>query len=127
MKSNSRCERCGADLAGPTVAGHCANCMLELALKTPVLPTDLDATSVSDFGSPAGIESVTPLREGPGSVIGRYKLLERIGEGGMGVVYLAEQLEPVKRQVAFKIIKLGMDTRAVIARFEMERQTLAMM
>ncbi len=65
--------------------------------------------------------------EGPGTRIGRYELLELIGEGGMGLVYLAEQKEPVKRRVALKIIKLGMDTKQVIARFEAERQVLAMM
>jgi WD40 repeat protein/serine/threonine protein kinase len=65
--------------------------------------------------------------EGPGTVIGRYKLLQKIAEGGMGVVYLAEQEEPVRRRVALKIIKLGMDTKSVIARFEAERQALAMM
>ncbi len=65
--------------------------------------------------------------EGPGTVIGRYKLLQQIGEGGMGVVYMAEQSEPVRRRVALKIIKLGMDTKSVIARFEAERQALAMM
>jgi eukaryotic-like serine/threonine-protein kinase len=59
--------------------------------------------------------------------VGPYRILERIGDGGMGEVYLAEQLEPVRRQVALKIIKLGMDTREVIARFEVERQTLALM
>lgn len=63
----------------------------------------------------------------PGSLIGRYKLLEQIGEGGFGVVFMAEQQEPVRRLVALKIIKLGMDTRTVIARFEAERQALAMM
>nr|MBC8218108.1 protein kinase [Planctomycetota bacterium] len=67
------------------------------------------------------------LTEGPGSVIGRYKLLEKIGEGGFGVVWAAAQKEPVKRRVALKIIKLGMDTRQVVARFEAERQALAMM
>jgi serine/threonine protein kinase/Flp pilus assembly protein TadD len=65
--------------------------------------------------------------ESPGTVIGPYKLLQQIGEGGMGVVYMAEQLEPVKRRVALKIIKPGMDTRQVIARFEAERQALALM
>ncbi len=60
-------------------------------------------------------------------MIGRYKILEKIGEGGFGVVYVAEQREPVKRRVAIKIIKLGMDTRQVVARFEAERQALAMM
>jgi serine/threonine protein kinase len=62
-----------------------------------------------------------------GQTIGRYKLLEKIGEGGCGVVYVAEQTEPVRRRVALKVIKLGMDTRQVVARFEAERQALAMM
>ncbi len=65
--------------------------------------------------------------ESSGTVIGRYKLLQKIGEGGMGVVYMAEQTEPVVRKVALKIIKLGMDTKAVVARFEAERQALALM
>ena len=65
--------------------------------------------------------------KGPGTVIGRYKLLQKIGEGGMGVVYMAEQEEPVRRRVALKIIKLGMDTKQVVARFEAERQALALM
>ncbi len=67
------------------------------------------------------------ISEGPGTIIGRYKLLEKIGEGGCGVVYMAEQEEPVRRRVALKVIKLGMDTQEVIARFEAERQALAMM
>ena len=67
------------------------------------------------------------LPERSGTVIDRYKLLEKIGEGGMGVVYMAEQTQPVVRKVALKIIKLGMDTKQVIARFEAERQALAMM
>ncbi len=62
-----------------------------------------------------------------GTLIGRYKLLEKIGEGGFGVVYMAEQQQPVRRKVALKIIKPGMDTREVIARFEAERQALALM
>jgi len=64
---------------------------------------------------------------GIGGRIGRYRLIERIGEGGCGVVYLAEQCEPVRRKVALKIIRLGMDTESVIARFELERQSLALM
>ena len=67
------------------------------------------------------------VTEGPGTVIDKYKLLEKLGEGGFGVVYMAEQREPVKRRVALKIIKIGMDTREVVARFEAERQALAMM
>src|SRR5688572_31518290 len=68
-----------------------------------------------------------PLTEKPGDRIGRYKLLEQIGEGGCGTVYMAEQEEPVRRQVALKVIKLGMDTKSVIGRFEAERQALALM
>jgi len=65
--------------------------------------------------------------EAVGQTLGRYKLLERVGEGGCGVVYVAEQTEPVRRRVALKVIKLGMDTKQVVARFEAERQALAMM
>ena len=65
--------------------------------------------------------------EQPGTQIGPYKLLEQIGEGGMGVVYVASQREPIRRNVALKIIKPGMDTREVVARFEAERQALALM
>jgi serine/threonine protein kinase/Flp pilus assembly protein TadD len=68
-----------------------------------------------------------PLREGPGAVIGPYKLLEQIGEGGFGVVFMAEQTQPVRRKVALKVLKPGMDTRQVVARFEAERQALALM
>ena len=75
----------------------------------------------------ADTERFPPVTERPGTVIGPYKLLQQIGEGGMGVVFMAEQTEPVQRTVALKIIKPGMDTRQVIARFEAERQALAMM
>src|SRR3989442_1076257 len=68
-----------------------------------------------------------PAAEKTGDRIGRYKLLQQIGEGGCGVVYMAEQEEPVRRRVALKVIKLGMDTKQVIARFEAERQALALM
>jgi eukaryotic-like serine/threonine-protein kinase len=71
--------------------------------------------------------SESAVTEGPGDRIGRYKLRENLGEGGCGVVYVAEQEEPVRRRVALKVIKLGMDTKAVVARFEAERQALAMM
>ncbi len=67
------------------------------------------------------------VQEGPGTVLGPYKLLQQIGAGGMGVVFMAEQSHPVRRTVALKIIKPGMDSRQVIARFEAERQALAMM
>jgi len=69
----------------------------------------------------------SPAGEAPAQMLGRYKLLEKIGEGGFGEVWMAEQREPVKRRVALKIIKLGMDSRQIVARFEAERQALAMM
>ena len=72
-------------------------------------------------------EGNTPIAEGLGTRIGNHKLLQKIGEGGCGVVYMAEQEKPIRRRVALKIIKLGMDTKSVIARFEAERQALAMM
>jgi serine/threonine protein kinase/tetratricopeptide (TPR) repeat protein len=68
-----------------------------------------------------------PIREGPDTVIGPYQLLEQVGEGGFGVVFMAEQTQPVRRKVALKILKPGMDTRQVVARFEAERQALALM
>jgi WD40 repeat protein/serine/threonine protein kinase len=75
---------------------------------------------------PATIDE-TQVTEHPGTVIGPYKLLEQIGEGGFGIVFMAEQTQPVKRQVALKVLKPGMDTRQVVARFEAERQALALM
>jgi hypothetical protein len=75
----------------------------------------------------ANASQVNLLTQAEGQQIGRYKLLEKIGEGGCGMVYMAEQEEPVRRKVALKIIKAGMDSRQVIARFEAERQAMAMM
>src|SRR5687768_4175886 len=65
--------------------------------------------------------------EAPAQMLGRYKLLEKIGEGGFGEVWMAEQREPIKRRIALKIIKPGMDSRQIVARFEAERQALALM
>jgi serine/threonine protein kinase len=78
---------------------------------------------------PPGFRGTVDLHttERPGAVIGPYKLLQQIGEGGMGVVWMAEQAHPVQRKVAVKVIKPGMDTKQVIARFEAERQALALM
>jgi eukaryotic-like serine/threonine-protein kinase len=87
------------------------------------LPVEGAATEAA---APTALDEVK-LTEGAGAVIGRYKLLEKLGEGGFGSVWAAEQREPVKRRVALKIIKLGMDTKQVVARFEAERQALAMM
>jgi serine/threonine protein kinase len=68
-----------------------------------------------------------PITEAPGTQIGRYRLMEQIGEGGMGVVFVAEQRKPLRRKVALKVIKPGMDSKAVVAHFEAERQALALM
>src|SRR5258708_1140089 len=93
-------------------------------LKAPAAgtgPLDRDALPRDHTDSPRS------LAEAAGTVIGPYKLLEQIGEGGMGTVFMAEQTVPVQRKVALKIIKPRMDSRQVIARFEAERQALAMM
>jgi tetratricopeptide (TPR) repeat protein len=74
-----------------------------------------------------GTAAVSSPHETPGTIIGPYKLLEQIGEGGFGVVFMAEQQQPVRRRVALKVVKAGMDTRQVVARFEAERQALALM
>src|SRR5262249_4827380 len=78
-------------------------------------PANRDATNDHQFSEHAG------------TVIGPYKLLEQVGEGGMGAVWMAQQLEPVRRKVALKLIKPGMDSKQVVARFEAERQALALM
>ena len=104
---NPTCGSCGAAIATDAPEGLCPVCLLK-GLADP-------QTRV-----------VFPTPE-PGERIDRYKLLQKLGEGGCGVVYMAEQEEPVKRRVALKLIKLGMDTRSVIARFEAERQALALM
>ncbi len=93
-------------------------------LETPALEPSLVVRSPPPEGPEPGF---LPATEKVGDRIGRYRLLEKIGEGGAGVVYLAEQEEPVRRRVALKVIKLGMDTRSVVARFEAERQALALM
>ena len=89
------------------------------------------AVDVSEISAPPGFQDQIGFLSNPeaevGKQIGPYKLLQKIGEGGCGVVYMAEQEKPVRRRVALKIIKLGMDTRSVIARFNAERQALAMM
>jgi serine/threonine protein kinase/Tfp pilus assembly protein PilF len=90
----------------------------------------MDAGAGSFLESPAAAAVATvdePISERPGTVIGPYKLMEQIGEGGMGLVFVAEQQQPVRRKVALKVIKPGMDTRQVVARFEAERQALALM
>jgi serine/threonine protein kinase len=91
-------------------------------LERPAVPPG--ATGPLGPGEPA---AEGPVREGPGSCVGPYKLLEPIGEGGMGAVWMAEQQQPVRRKVALKLIKAGLDSAQVVARFEAERQALALM
>ena len=86
-----------------------------------------DADETDSFELAGALREALPMDEMPGDHIDRYKLLERLGEGGWGVVWMAEQKEPIRRRVALKILKLGMDTKEFIARFESERQALAMM
>ena len=104
-------------------------CAGDAALRARVEALLAGHDAAGAFLGQAAVERPQPTlpEEKPGDVIGRYTLLKKIGEGGCGVVYLAEQTEPVRRRVALKVIKLGMDTRQVIARFEAERQALALM
>jgi serine/threonine protein kinase len=95
-------------------------------LVSPTLDHPTSPAEAPTLGAPAGADAA-PIHEGPGSRIGPYKLLQLIGEGGFGSVFMAEQEQPVRRRVALKIIKLGMDTRQVVARFEQERQALAIL
>jgi len=111
MADNHPCPHCGSQLPANAPRGVCPRCLMEAGLRE-------DANATLDK---------PPAIEGPGTNIDRYELLELIGEGGMGMVYLAQQKEPVKRRVALKIVKPGMDSREVIARFEAERQVLALL
>ena len=118
------------DCATPAERAACleAHCGINAALRRRVEALLRAAEAAGEFleESPAAL-AAGGISEQPGDRIGRYKLLEKIGEGGCGVVYMADQEEPVRRRVALKVIKPGMDTRAVVARFEAERQALALM
>ncbi len=114
-------EKADPFLSEPTVD---APSIPEPPLAQPPLPAPLSSAAVARPPRPG---SGAPATEAAGTRIGPYKLLQLIGEGGFGSVFMAEQEHPVRRRVALKIIKLGMDTRAVVARFEQERQALAIM
>src|ERR1041384_2186708 len=120
MAEAHTCLQCGAELPSDAPKGLCPKCLLRAALSESD-PSGSQTKPAYESGARPGAESEAH------EVIGRYKLLQRLGEGGCGIVYMAEQQEPVKRRVALKVIKLGMDTRQVIARFEAERQALALM
>jgi serine/threonine protein kinase/tetratricopeptide (TPR) repeat protein len=96
-------------------------------LENPAPGAERSPTAPPPQAPGATVRVSLPPLETPGTKIGRYKILQQIGEGGCGVVYMAEQEEPVRRRVALKVIKLGMDTHEVIARFKAERQALALM
>jgi serine/threonine protein kinase len=106
----------------------CAGDVLLRAQVEKLLRAQAALGSFHEASRPALLATIDyPVMEGPGTVIGPYKLLEQIGEGGFGVVFMAEQQQPVRRKVALKVLKPGMDTKEVIARFESERQALALM
>jgi TPR repeat protein/tRNA A-37 threonylcarbamoyl transferase component Bud32 len=123
MNAKHICSSCGAVLPPNAPSGLCVPCLLKNALP----PTELPAKPGGSPQPTIHIASLISASEKPGDRIGRYKLLQEIGEGGMGTVWMAEQEEPVRRRIALKVIKLGMDTKQVIGRFEAERQALAMM
>src|SRR5262245_35359520 len=100
---------------------------VEILLKAHDDPGSFMESPVAGPAAAVVAASAEAVTERPGTVIGPYKLMEQIGEGGMGLVFVAEQEHPVRRKVALKVIKPGMDTRQVIARFEAERQALALM
>jgi WD40 repeat protein/tRNA A-37 threonylcarbamoyl transferase component Bud32 len=100
---------------------------LEALLAAHDEPAELSASDALAIKATITLDLPDAPDEAVGQTLGRYKLLEKVGEGGCGVVYVAEQTEPVRRRVALKVIKLGMDTKQVVARFEAERQALAMM
>ena len=104
MPESRKCSSCGAELPNGASSALCPQCF-----------------------AAAAVSAAPSFTEHEGDTIGRYKLIQEIGVGGFGVVYMAEQAEPVRRRVAVKIVKLGMDTREIIGRFEAERQALALM
>jgi len=124
MNASKTCAKCGAALATDAVLDVCTRCVAPQILSPPAADDTPDTSPDSASGS---IRYLPGPLEKPGDRIGRYKILQQIGEGGCGTVYMAEQTEPVRRRVALKVIKLGMDTKQVVARFEAERQALAMM
>jgi WD40 repeat protein/serine/threonine protein kinase len=145
VSSNNTCKECGKAIAAESPGGFCAQCLLSLGLGPVAKPSaQIEEGGLHKAAGPGenwskfqaqlqtGLSKSTilaadPLTEKAGDRIGRYRLLQEIGQGGCGVVYMAEQEEPVHRRVALKVIKLGMDTKQVVARFEAERQALAMM
>jgi eukaryotic-like serine/threonine-protein kinase len=109
------CPRCGAELSPADPAGVCPACLIQAALES--------SSGVDESGTKT-IGTIAVARDDD---FGRYRIIRPLGEGGMGTVYLADQRTPIRRRVALKVVKLGMDTSQVLARFDNERQALAMM
>ncbi|PWU14031.1 MAG: serine/threonine protein kinase [Verrucomicrobia bacterium] len=127
VPGSTTCLTCGAEI--PPGVSQCIRCLIELAvgvIPSPVLDPGVPSEAVLSSAQD-DLATREFAHSQPGQKIGRYKLLQQIGEGGCGVVYMAAQEEDLRRLVALKVIKLGMDTKQVIARFEAERQALALM
>src|ERR1700674_5571187 len=110
------CQQCGEQLGSGDPAGLCPKCLILGAFESSVGTEESETETIDTATAAPGDDD-----------FGRYRVLSPLGEGGMGTVYLAEQLEPIRRSVALKVIKLGMDTGHVLARFANERQALAIM
>src|SRR5215469_14000776 len=100
------CPQCGAELGSGDPAGLCPKCLIQGAFDSSVGAEESETQTIDPAAAPAHDDD-----------FGRYQILRPLGEGGMGMVYLAEQREPIRRRVALKVIKLGMDTDHVLARF----------
>src|SRR5215831_17268917 len=109
------CPKCGSELSGSGLEGLCGACLMVEGLETSAMPPS-ETFPAADPQQALEYDS-----------FGSYTILRVLGEGGMGTVYLAEQTQPIHRQVALKVVKSGMDTRQILARFSHERQALAMM
>ena len=119
MSDMQRCPQCGATLPADSAGGRCPKCLLKMALETstdPLLETGSGVSASADAGAASQDDSYGP-----------YVQVQVLGEGGMGTVYLARQQHPIRRQVALKVVKRGVDSRQVLERFEIERQALALM
>src|SRR5579862_8581676 len=135
MPENRTCSSCGAKLQAAETLGLCDSCHVRQGLEEGRLPGSADDLAIStgprsghgenDDGRAADLLHFRG--DQTGDPIGGYKLLQKLGEGGMGSVWSARQDAPVRREVALKLIKFGMDTKEVLARFEAERQALALM
>src|SRR5262245_15485344 len=112
--NQAHCRQCGAVVPADAAEGQCPSCLVRLGLAV----SGLDLT-----GGGAGVADETPGVP----VTGAYRVVRLLGEGGMGLVYLAEQTEPIRREVALKVMRPGINSRQVLARFESERQALAML